>query len=391
MSICVTITNNTKIKKGKIMELLKLMYEIYSPSGGEKQLKRFIKRWVRDNVPDAVIRDDNNDGNIYITRGDADAYPCVVAHLDQVQRNHSKDFIAIETEHIIFGYSPSNRRREGLGADDKNGIWVALQCLKEFNRIKVAFFVGEEIGCVGSGRCDMWWFKDCQYVIEPDRRGSSDLITDICGSICSEEFKDYIPMAEFGYKETSGMMTDVLELSERDLGLSCINLSCGYFDPHTDDEYTVKADLINCLELVKTIINNCSDRVFDFKYKYTSKSYASSYPLKGYKSYGGYDYYDDYYNDMDAKYGYGWEDCYDDDIERRFGSKVSYEPIIPTASGFLTATSFIEDVILRNCETHFPDDIYPYIASDLETFGVTREEYLEIAEPLWEFYSSYNE
>ena len=140
------------------MKLLKQLYEIYSPSGGEKKIKRFIKHWVKDNIPDAVIRTDNNDGNIYITRGDSESYPCVVAHLDQVQKNHSADFIAVETDDIIFGYSPTNRRREGLGADDKNGIWVALQCLKEFDILKVAFFVGEEIGCVGSGRCDLLYF-----------------------------------------------------------------------------------------------------------------------------------------------------------------------------------------------------------------------------------------
>jgi hypothetical protein len=36
---------------------------------------------------------------------------------------------------------------EGLGADDKNGIWIALQCLKKYDTVKVAFFVSEEVGC----------------------------------------------------------------------------------------------------------------------------------------------------------------------------------------------------------------------------------------------------
>lgn len=360
------------------MELLKALYEIYSPSGGEKKLKRFIKRWVKDNIPDAVIRVDNNDGNIYITRGDSESYPCVVAHLDQVQKNHSADFIAVETDDIIFGYSPTNRRREGLGADDKNGVWVALQCLKEFDILKVAFFVGEEIGCVGSGRCDLWWFRDCQYIIEPDRRGSSDLITDICGSICSDDFKEYIPMEEFGYSETSGMMTDVLELSERGVGLSCINLSCGYYEPHTDNEFTVKQDLINCLELVKAIINNCGCWTFDHKYKY---AYASKY-----RSYGGYDYYD-YYDDYDAA---KFEEIWGYDEKTPKVSSLFNEPTILPASSYLTAQKYIEDMIISNCELYSPDELYPYMASDLETFGVTQEEFLEIAEPLWEFYTNQN-
>lgn len=78
-------------------------------------------------------------GNLYMTRGISETYPCIVAHLDQVQREHSKDFKAIETEDIIFGYSPKNRKREGLGADDKNGIWIALKCLEKYECIKVAF------------------------------------------------------------------------------------------------------------------------------------------------------------------------------------------------------------------------------------------------------------
>ena len=367
------------------MELLKQLYEIYSPSGGEKQLKRFIKKWVRDNVSDAVIRDDNNDGNVYITRGISDVYPCVVAHLDQVQRVHSKDFIAVETDDIIFGYSPSNRQREGLGADDKNGIWVALQCLRDFENIKIAFFVGEEIGCVGSGRCDMQWFENCQYVIEPDRRGASDLITYISGDICGEDFKDYIPMENFGYSEAHGMMTDVLELSERGLGLSCINLSCGYYEPHSDDEFTVKVDLWNCLDLVKTIISNCGTEVFRHNYtsKYSGYTYNSAY---GY-GYGSKATTGDAYDqaELDAKFGYGWEDYRDYEAHRS-----TLEPIIPRASNYITARQFIEDVVLWNCETFFPDEVYPYIASDLETFGVSEDEFLRMAESLWEFYQ-YNE
>lgn len=369
------------------MELLKQMYEIYSPSGGEKNLKRFIKKWVRENVADAVIRNDNNDGNIYITKGISDVYPCVVAHLDQVQRNHSKDFVAVETDDIIFGYSPSNRRREGLGADDKNGLWVALQCLKEFDVIKVAFFVGEEIGCVGSGRCDMWWFDDCQYVIEPDRRGARDLITDISGDICSEEFKDYIPMAEFGYKETSGLMTDVLELSERGLGKACINLSCGYYEPHSDDEFTVKEDLYNCLELVKAIINGCGSQVFEYDYVSYYKKYTKG--MTKYASYGGYDYYDyydEYDEELDARFGYGWESYKGRSCNEK--SSDCYDPVIVHGSSYLNVQKYIEDMIISNYEYYLPDELYPYMASDLDAFGVSREEFLKIAEPLWDFYST---
>lgn len=160
------------------MNLLKKLYEIHSPSRNERAMKKFIKGYVKKHIPGVTFRSDHV-GNLYMTRGISETYPCIVAHLDQVQREHSKDFKAIETEDIIFGYSPKNRRREGLGADDKNGIWIALKCLEKYECIKVAFFVSEEIGCIGSRNADMNFFEDTRFVIEPDRRGYEDLIIDI--------------------------------------------------------------------------------------------------------------------------------------------------------------------------------------------------------------------
>lgn len=239
------------------MNLLKTLYEIHSPSGNEKAMKKFIKGYVKKHIPGVTIKNDHV-GNLYMIKGNSETYPCIVAHLDQVQREHSKDFKAIETEDIIFGYSPRNRRREGLGADDKNGIWIALKCLGKYECMKVAFFVSEEIGCVGSRNAELGFFEDTRFVIEPDRRGYEDLITNISyTSLCSDEFLKDIGFDAFGYNEEFGMMTDVLELKERGLKVSCLNLSCGYYEPHTEHEFTVKKDLLNCLELVEHIIENC--------------------------------------------------------------------------------------------------------------------------------------
>lgn len=241
------------------MELLKQLYKIYSPSGSERVMKKFIRRYVRSHIPGAKIRTDKT-GNLYIIKGIAPSYPCIVAHLDQVQREHSTDFTPIETKELIFGYSPSQRRQEGLGADDKNGIWIALRCLKKFNTLKVAFFIEEETGCRGSSQADMDFFKDARFVIQPDRRGYKDLITTIgWTNLCSDEFLKATGHERFGYQETEGAITDILALKENGLEISCINLSCGYYEPHTDNEFTVKADLLNCLDLIEHIIETCTE------------------------------------------------------------------------------------------------------------------------------------
>ena len=241
------------------MELLKQLYKIHSPSGNERAMKKFIRRYVRKHIPGAKMRTDKT-GNLYIIKGASETYPCMVAHLDQVQRERSQDFTSIETKELIFGYSPSLRKQEGLGADDKNGIWIALKCLEKYGTLKVTFFVEEETGCRGSSQADMDFFKDCRFVIQSDRRGHQDLITTIGWTdLCSDEFLKAIGYKQFSYQKTEGAMTDILALKENGLKTSCINLSCGYYEPHTDNEFTVKADLLNCLRLIEHIIGTCTE------------------------------------------------------------------------------------------------------------------------------------
>ncbi len=248
------------------MELLKKLYEIHSPSGKEKRIKQFIKRYILTNIPHCKIESDKI-GNLYITKGESSEYPCIVAHLDQVQDIHSSDFKAIETEEIIFGYSAKNRQQEGIGADDKNGVWVCLKTLEKCDYLKIAFFVQEEIGCIGSSQSDITFFDDCRFVLQADRKGHSDFITTIGWSpLCSEEFVADCEIERFGYKEATGMITDVGELKHQGLPISVANISCGYYEPHTDQEFTVKADLLNSLALVENIIETCK-KVYPHKNK----------------------------------------------------------------------------------------------------------------------------
>lgn len=241
------------------MKLFKKLAAIYSGSYEEEAIRKYIKRWVRSSVPGVTVEEDMT-GNLYFTKGISDTYPCVVAHLDQVQEEYPLDYKVIETQDIIFGYSPSQRKQCGLGADDKCGIWIALKMLKKHDAIKVAFFPGEEIGCVGSSDARMSFFDDVRFVVEPDRRGAFDLITSIrFTEICSEEFVEAIQPKKFGYKETHGMMTDVETLKKKGLNVSCINLSCGYYLPHTEEEFVVKEDMFNALDFVDSIIENCTE------------------------------------------------------------------------------------------------------------------------------------
>ena len=273
------------------MKLLKELFTIYSPSGNEKKMRKFIKWWIKTNVPEAIVKTDQT-GNIYVVKGESETYPCLAAHLDQVQKNHSKDFEAIEAKDIILGFSKKCKQQQGLGADDKVGVWINLKCLQKYDTIKAVFFVSEEIGCVGSGRCDMEFFDDCRYVIQSDRRGSNDLITSIGGwtQLCSPEFINDIKPELYGYREEHGLITDVGELKDRGLKVSAVNLSCGYYEPHTDREFVIKSEVMNCLHFVQHIIETCT--------KVYPHEDEDSYFFAG-DSYGWAEEYEEAYNEME--------------------------------------------------------------------------------------------
>ena len=155
----------------------------------------------------------------------------------------------------------------------------------KYENIKVSLFVSEEVGCIGSSKANMDFFKDVRFVIQCDRRGSSDLITSICSTeISSKEFIEATGYEAFGYHLEEGMMTDVLTLKENGLQVSAVNMSCGYYDPHSDHEFTVKRDLLNCLSFVEHIIENCTE-IYQHQCDYSMGFYDDYF----------YEYYDEIY------------------------------------------------------------------------------------------------
>lgn len=235
------------------MEKLMALYGISSPSGREGKMAKFIIEELKKmEIP---FRQDRY-GNIYTVKGNRESYPCVVAHMDEVHRRKTGSYAAhLVADSMIVGYDHKRKRMTGIGADDKNGIWICLKCLEDCKMVKCAFFVQEELGCIGSSHADMSFFSDCRFVIQCDRKGNGDMVTQINGmKLCSNEFISAIDFRKYGYKPAQGLNTDVAALKRNGLEVSCINLSCGYYEPHTDNEYTVVADLCKCYRFVRHII-----------------------------------------------------------------------------------------------------------------------------------------
>ena len=58
-------------------------------------------------------------------------------------------------------------------------------------------------------------------------------------------------------------------MKERGLPVCALNISCGYYQPHTDQEFTIKSELQNCLAFVCHIIEKCKK-----KYPHIDNSYG---------------------------------------------------------------------------------------------------------------------
>lgn len=261
------------------LNTLKDLYRINSHSGSEENIKFYIQELLENT---GIVVEEDTKGNLYITKGIASEFPCFVAHLDEVHYKPSRIDI-VELQGILFGFNSKTKKQVGIGADDKNGIYTCLKMIEELPYVKVAFFVEEETGCQGSRKADITFFEDCRWIIQIDRKDSSDIITKIGGrDICNKHFKTDICKIgkEFEFKPTFGMMTDVDELIDNNVGISCINISCGYYFPHTDNECTVIKELENTIEFCKT----------------TAETLLTRYPHKAEKK----------------TYGYGWGSNSDD-------------------------------------------------------------------------------
>lgn len=258
------------------MDLLKRLYSIHAPSGSEWPMIAFVKEYVERHIPDAEVRIDGY-GNLYITKGQAsDGYPTLVCHLDQVQKQHSDDFTVTEAGGVLFGYSESKHRREGLGADDKNGIWICLKCLEQCPCLKVFMAVMEEKGLFGSKMADMRFFEDSLYVIEPDSPEGGNLKHELREIPCaSAEFIDAIQPEAHGFKIIDGKGTDVLALKINGLKVSSVNVGAGYYRPHKDDEYTIISDLQQCLDYILFVIHNTHKR-YPHEFKTDTQKWVES-------------------------------------------------------------------------------------------------------------------
>lgn len=240
------------------LPLLEELCLINSPSGLEFPMTTYIINYCYQ-IKGIQYKIDKV-GNLFITKNTTSpkTYPCLIAHMDEIHNLNIPRKIMLKNN-LIWAVTEDTKQPCGLGADDKFGICIILQLLKILPDIKVCFTVQEESYGIGAieAQLNSEFFSNIRFMIEPDRRGNSDIIVETnCLKIASDEFLEDISdlLQKYKYKPAIGTFTDIGVLKET-VNVSAINLSCGYYKEHTSREYGRLNELEKCLNLIYNIIN----------------------------------------------------------------------------------------------------------------------------------------
>ena len=246
--------------------MLLTLYKLRSYSGFEQPVRNYIEGLLTEWKIPYINLNGNIIGLNYSTS------PIISAHMDMVNtdRNHlgpKEDSIpnavfTVDENTNIRIFRPLDNgdiRQTSLGADDKNGIWVALMLLKRGVNINFIFSHGEECGCVGIKQvvadADIAQkIEKCAYSLVIDRRNKNDIIgydNDYCLAL-DDRLENFAKQFGYEYKCAKGLCSDANHIS---LLNEVVNLSCGYYEAHSPTEYTNLSELIYCFKFVGLVIS----------------------------------------------------------------------------------------------------------------------------------------
>lgn len=193
----------------------------------------------------------HGDGFVY-AQGD---FPVLlVAHLDTVHKQLPKTF-------IYFKHNQSLSSPQGIGGDDRCGVYMILEIVKQYH-CSVLFCEDEEIGMVGAEKfikTELAKTLEFNYIIEFDRRGSDDAVFYDCDNADFEKF-----ITQDFYNTSYGSFSDISTLAPF-FGCAAVNLSCGYYKAHTTEEYVALSEMQQSIEeACKILARTTEDDKFEY-------------------------------------------------------------------------------------------------------------------------------
>lgn len=202
------------------------------PHGHEKEVLQFLPDLEEDSV-----------GNYYKIIGE-NPTTMFTSHLDTVDRKQvdTNLFSKKDENGDEIIYTDGNTI---LGADDKAGVAVMLYMMANNVPGLYYFFMGEERGCIGSGKLSNVYektpyLKDIKRCVSFDRRDVCSVITSQLYRVCcSDQFatalcKEYNSNGLNLSLDPTGILTD--SATFLDQIAECTNISVGYYNEHTGRE-----------------------------------------------------------------------------------------------------------------------------------------------------------
>lgn len=354
---------------------LKLTSKTY-PYGTEDEL---VEDMTRQGIFPNLEKDDW--GNYLIKIGQSRTI--FTAHLDTACRDQSDVNHFISKQQIV-----TTDGKTILGADDKAGVTILLWLIKNNIPGLYYFFIGEEVGCVGSSAASVYGqFKGFyDRVISFDRRGTNSIITYQSSSrSCSDDFaKDLSTQlnkfSNLYYKpDDTGVYTDSAEF----VGIvpECTNISVGYQSEHTfresQDLYHLNKLALACLDVkweelpTKRVAGTRESKWDNWNFEKTGSSYDS--------------------HSSSDDYGYGWssQKAYHDEDDYLYSSrsrkKTRRRGSVNQSKKTRTYYDNGGDLVEFTKSSKGVYDVYrdKFLASDLtrQDLEMIKEQYLDMSNP----------
>lgn len=178
-----------------------------------------------------------------VTTQHTKATPLICTHLDTIAH--------LPPSHIIkkgvIWQAPLNAKC--LGADDRAGVWIALQMLIKgtASKFEYGFFHDEEQGAIGSSA---YQGKHSCYIglDRASKKGNQNVAT--YGNDDRELIDCFVAL---GYEEQYGTLSDCSVLADSH-DKACVNVSVGYDKEHSANEFLDISLLKETLLTMKTVI-----------------------------------------------------------------------------------------------------------------------------------------
>lgn len=232
-----------------------------------KSMRNFLKKMYPEDSVTATQ-------DYILCKGDIPILLC--AHMDTVFKSPPQEIYYDTRKRVMW--SP-----QGLGADDRAGVFSIMKLIQNGFRPCIALTTDEEIGGVGARKL-VNDFKeapfDIKYAIQLDRQGECDCVFYSCDN---EEFAKYVE--NYGFVTDWGTFSDISVICPA-WKIAGVNVSVGYLREHTTSETLHTNALYATIAKVSKMLTDAKQAPsfeyipdkYDFYYGKLARAYGYNWP-----------------------------------------------------------------------------------------------------------------